>query len=193
MQVSPSAIPDEEGEHMTDVEGPTLMEDASAPALPTHVSLRVTHDIDPNSQLYLYHLRLRPSAANYVAALIMMDRCTFFVATATYRSGSPAETAGLISSSWVEVYGPSAAIHTERAPSFAADLQESMNLIAEVEIRRTTSTATLDGPLERRMCSLTRVLCRACSQSAGEEAVLPKAVLFCRFICLDCSFECFRS
>ena len=92
----------------------------------------MTIDIDPNSQLYIYHLRLRPSAANYVGALIMMDRSTFFVAAAPYRLGSPAETAGLISSSWVEVYGPPSAIITERAPSFAADFQESMNLIADV-------------------------------------------------------------
>ena len=73
MQVSPSTGPDEEGEHMTDVESPTPMEDASAPSLSTQVSLRMTIDMDPNSQLYIYHLRLRPLAANYVGALISMD------------------------------------------------------------------------------------------------------------------------
>ena len=73
----------------------------------------MTLDGGPNTQLYINYLRLRPSAANYVGALIMMDRCTLFVAAVTYRSGSPAETAGLISSSWVEVYGPPDMIHTE--------------------------------------------------------------------------------
>ena len=148
---------------MTDVETPGPMENASEPSLSTQVPLRVTIDVDPNSQLYIYHLRLKPSAASYVGALVMMDRATFFVAAAPYRSGFPAETAGIISSSWVEVYRPPSAIITERAPSFAADFQESMNLIADVEIRRPTSSVTLGGPLERRMCSLTRVLCSACS------------------------------
>ena len=146
---------------MTDVESPTSVEDASVSSLPIQVPLRVTIDIDPNSQLYIYHLRLRPSAANYVGALIMMDRSTFFVAAAPYRSGSPAETAGLISSSWVEVYGSPVAILTERAPPSGADLQESKNLIADVEIRRPTSSVTLGGPLERQMCSLTTRLCLA--------------------------------
>ena len=96
MQVSPPTGPDEEGEHMTDVESPNPMEDASAPSFPIQVPLRVTLDIDPNSQLYICHLRLRPSAASYVGALIMMNRSTFFVAAAPYRSGSPVGTAGLI-------------------------------------------------------------------------------------------------
>ena len=51
-----------------------------------------------------------------------------------------------------------------------------MNLIADEEIRRPNSSVTLGGPLERRMCSLTRVLCSACSRDGWEETVLPRAV-----------------
>ena len=51
-----------------------------------------------------------------------------------------------------------------------------MNLIADVEIRRPTSSVTLGGPLEQQMCSLTRVICSACSQNGWEETFLPRAV-----------------
>ena len=176
MQVSSPTDPDEEREHMTDVETSGPVENASEPSPSTQVTMRVTVDMNPNAQLYIYHLRLKPSAASYVGALVMMDWFTFFVAAAPYMSGSPAETAGIVLSSWVKVYGPPSAIITERAPSFAADFQESMNLIADVEIRRPTSSVTLGGPLERQMCSLTRVLCSACSRDGWEETVLPRAV-----------------
>ena len=53
IQVSPSPSPDEDGEHMTDAEDATPMEDVSAPSLSARVSLRVTLDIDPNSQMYI--------------------------------------------------------------------------------------------------------------------------------------------
>ena len=72
VQASPSAIPDQ------------CLLDLSASLPSTRESLRVTLDCGPNSQLYIYNLRLRPSAANYVGALIMMDRCTFFVDAALY-------------------------------------------------------------------------------------------------------------
>ena len=132
MQVSSPPCPDEEKEHLTDGEAPSPMESVSESSSSAQVTLRVTIDMDPNAQLYVYHLRLKPSAASYVGALVMMDRATFFAAAAPYRSGSPAETAGIVSSSWIEVYGPPSAIITERAPAFAADLQASMNLIADV-------------------------------------------------------------
>ena len=60
MKVFSPTDPDEEGEHMTDVETPGPMENTSEPSLSTQVSLRVTIDMDPNSQLYIYHLRLKP-------------------------------------------------------------------------------------------------------------------------------------
>ena len=78
---------------MTDVETPGPVESASEPSPSTQVSLRVTIDMDPISQLYIYHLRLKSSAASYVGALVLMDRATFFVGAAPFRSGSPAETA----------------------------------------------------------------------------------------------------
>ena len=57
MQVSSPTDLDKEGEHMTDVETPGPMENTSELLLSTQVSLRVTIDMDPNSQLYIYHLR----------------------------------------------------------------------------------------------------------------------------------------
>ena len=176
MQVSSPPCPDEEKEHLTDGEAPSPMESVSESSSSAQVTLRVTIDMDPNAQLYVYHLRLKPSAASYVGALVMMDRATFFAAAAPYRSGSPAETAGIVSSSWIEVYGPPSAIITERAPAFAADLQASMNLIADVEVKRPTSSLVLGGSLERQMCSLTRVLSSACNRDGWEETVLPKAM-----------------
>ena len=59
-QASPSANPDEEGEHMTDAESPNPVEDLSV----SLSSTRVTLEGGPNAQLYIYHLRLRPLAAN---------------------------------------------------------------------------------------------------------------------------------
>ena len=106
MQVSSPLDADGEKEHLTDGEAPSPMEGVNESSPSTQVTLRVTIDMEPNAQLYICHLRLRPSAASYVGVLVMMDRATFFAAAAPYRSGSPAETAGIISSSWVEVYGP---------------------------------------------------------------------------------------
>ena len=60
--------------------------------------------------------------------------------------------------------------------AFAADLQTSMNLIADVEIRRPTSSMVLGGSLERQMCSLTGVLSSACNRDGWEETILPQAV-----------------
>ena len=57
---------------MTDVEAPGPMESASESSPSTQVTLRVTIDMDPNAQLYIYHLRLKPSAESYVGALFMM-------------------------------------------------------------------------------------------------------------------------
>ena len=88
MQVSSPPCPDEEKEYLTDGEVPSPMESVNESSPSTQVTLRVTIDMEPNAQLYVYHLRLKPSATSYVGALVMMDRATFFAAAAPYRSGS---------------------------------------------------------------------------------------------------------